>query len=409
MQPEPQAPPGADALQGWNYLRRLTPLLARLHDAGCARDKAGNRTLHFDHYCSLILLALFNPLSRSLRALSQASQLKKVQQQLGVKRVSLGSLSEAARVFDPELLQPLIAELAGALRPHATEPRFKDIQHLLTAVDSTLVKTLPCLTQAMYSRTKNGESRYYWRLHTHFHIDHQMPVRIDATNPAGRDHSDEKDVLRQHLQADHCYVMDRWFAEFCLFNDIVDAQSSYVCRIRDNSNFEVVEERPVSAAARQAGVLRDVVVRLGMGSKPAARPHHQVRLVIVAVTPHAKRGGRKGKTAGPPSNGQLLIATNLLWVPAEVIALIYQHRWAIEIFFRFFKHMLGCQHLLSACPDGIAIQAYCALIACMLINLWTDRKPTLRTYEMLVWHFLGWASDDELLAHLAKLKKQADE
>lgn len=409
MQPEPQAPPGAGVLQGWKYFRRLTPLLARLHDAGCARDKAGNRTLHFDQYCSSILLALFNPLSRSLRALSQASQLKKVQEQLGVKRVSLGSLSEAARVFDPDLLPPLIAELAGALRPHATDPRFKDVRQLLTAVDSTLVKTLPCLTQAMYSRTKNGESRYYWRLHTHFHIDRQMPVRIDATDPAGRDHSDEKDVLRRHLQADHCYVMDRWFAEFRLFNDIVDAQSSYVCRIRDNSNFEVVEERPLSAAAQQAGVLRDAVVRLGMGSKPAARPHHQVRLVIVAVKPHAKRGGRKGKTAGPASNGQLLIATNLLWVPAEIIALIYQHRWAIEIFFRFFKHVLGCQHLLSACPDGIAIQAYCALIACLLINLWTDRKPTLRTYEMLVWHFLGWASDDELLAHLAKLKKRAHE
>ena len=40
-------------------------MLARLHDAGCARDKAGNRDLHFDHYCTLILLALFSPLARS--------------------------------------------------------------------------------------------------------------------------------------------------------------------------------------------------------------------------------------------------------------------------------------------------------------------------------------------------------
>jgi Transposase DDE domain len=409
MPSEPQAPPGAPALQGWKYFRRLTPLLARLHDAGGARDKAGNRTLHLDQYASLIVLALFNPLSRSLRALSQASQLKKVQEQLGVKQVSLGSRSEAARVFDPDLLVPLIAERAGDLQPKATDPRFKDVRHILTAVDSTLVQTRPCLTQAMYSRTKNGERRYYGRLHTHCHIDRHVPVRIDATDPAGRDHSDENDVLRQHLQADHCYIMDRWFAEFRLVNAIADAQSSYVCRIRDHSNFEVVDERPLSAAAQQAGVLRDASVHRGMGSKPAARPHHTVRLVVVAVQPHAKRGGRKGKTAGPASNGQLLIATNLLVVPAQIIALIYQHRWALEIFFRFFKHVLGCQHLLSASPDGIAIQAYWALIACLLINLWTESKPTLRTYEMLVWHFLGWASDDELLAHLAKLKKQATE
>jgi hypothetical protein len=187
MQAKPCALPNADALQGWKYFRRLTPLLARLHDAGCARDKAGNRTLHFDQYCSLILLALFNPLTRSLRGLGQASELEKTQKQLGVKRASLGSLSEAARVFDPDLLLPIIAELAGELRPRATDPRLKDIHHIVTAVDSTLVKTLPCLTEAMYSKTKDGQTRYHWRLHTHFEIDRHLPVRIDATDPAGRD------------------------------------------------------------------------------------------------------------------------------------------------------------------------------------------------------------------------------
>jgi hypothetical protein len=401
------APLRESDLQGWKYFRRLTPLLRRLHDDGCARDKAGNRTLHFDQYCTLILLALFSPLARSLRALSQASELHKVQKQLGVPRATLGSLSEAARVFDPDLLVPLIGELAGELQPIATDPRLKDVRHLITAVDSTLVKTLPCLTEAMWSKTKDGQARHYWRLHTHFEVDRHIPVRIDATDPGGSGQSDEKDVLRRHLQPDHCYVMDRWFAQFRLFNDIVDAQSSYVCRIRDNSHFAVDEERPLSDAARAAGVVQDAVVRLGMGSKPAARPHHRVRLVVVAVRPHEKRGGRKGKTAGPSSNGRLLIATNLLDAPAEIIALIYRHRWLIEIFFRFFKHVLGCRHLLSACPDGIAIQAYCALLACLLISLWTGRQPTLRTYEMLCWYFLGWATEDELLAHLEKLKKQA--
>lgn len=393
-------------LQGWRYFRRLTPLLQRLHDAGCHRDKAGNRSLHFDQYCTLILLALFSPLARSLRALSQASELDKVQQQLGVRRASLGSLSEAAGVFDPDLLLPIIAELAGELQPSATDPRLQDVRPLLTAVDSTLVKTLPRLAEAMWSRSSDGSTQHYWRLHTHFAIDRQVPVRIAATAPTAGGDTDEKAVLRRQLEADHCYILDRWYAQFTLFNDIVDAQSSYVCRIRDNSNFAVAEERPLTEAARAAGVVQDAVVHLGMGSKSAARPHHPVRLVAVAVQPHAKRGGRKGKTAGPGSSGRLLIATNLLDVPTEIVALIYRQRWLIEIFFRFFKHVLGCRHLLSAQPGGIAIQAYCALIACLLITLWTGRKPTQRTYEMLCWFFLGWASEEELLAHLEKLKKQ---
>ena len=104
----------------------------------------------------------------------------------------------------------------------------------------------------------------------------------------------------------------------------------------------------------------------------------------------------------------LRIATNLLDVPAEIVALIYRFRWTIEIFFRFFKHVLGCRHLLSHRPNGIEIQTYCAIIACLLISLWTGRKPTLRTYEMICFYFSGLASEAELLAHLTKLQRHDD-
>ena len=152
-------------------------------------------------------------------------------------------------------------------------------------------------------------------------------------------------------------------------------------------------------------MLFDAVVRLGQDRKAADRPDHPVRLVFIQTTPHHKRGKSGGGTAGPRSDGVLRIATNLLDVPAEVIAFLYQHRWTIEIFFRFLKHILGCRHLLSTDPAGVEIQAYCAIIACLLIALWTGRQPTKRTYEMICFYFLGWADEEELLAHLAKLKK----
>jgi IS4 transposase len=77
----------------------------------------------------------------------------------------------------------------------------------------------------------------------------------------------------------------------------------------------------------------------------------------------------------------------------------------MELFFRFFKHILGCRHLLSHRPNGIDIQVYLAIIVCMLIALWTGRKPTLRTLEMIRLHFIGWADLDELEAPIAKLQK----
>jgi IS4 transposase len=201
--------------------------------------------------------------------------------------------------------------------------------------------------------------------------------------------------------------MDRGFAKFTLFNRMVAAKSSYACRLRDKSTYEVVEARTLTAADRAAGVLSDQIVRFANG-KADARPDHPLRLVCVCTSPHTSRGKYRGGSTGPGSDGVLPIATNRLDVPAEIIALIYRFRWTIEIFFRFFKHVLGCRHLLSHRPNGIEIQTYCAIIACLLISLWTGRKPTLRTYEMICFYFSGLASEAELLAHLTKLKRHDD-
>jgi hypothetical protein len=392
---------------GLKYFDKLVPLLERLHEVGCQRDRAGNRDLHFDQYCLLVLLFLFNPVVRSLRALRQASELKKVQRLLRCPRASLGSLSESVQVFEPERLREIIAELREQLTPIAQDPRLKDVRQTVTLVDGTLMKALPRITEAMWLSTRTGSVHHAWRLHTHFQLDKHVPVRMTLTDGKNSGDSDEKTVLRQQLQTDHCYVMDRWYAQFRLFNDIHRAKSSYVCRVRDNSVFEVVEERPLSLADREAGVVRDVVANLGLSKAAHARPDHPLRLVIVAAKPHEKRSNRKGNTGAGPSDGLLRIATDLLDVPAEIIALLYLYRYTIELFFRFFKHVLGCRHLLSDDRKGIEIQTYCAIIACMLISLWTGRKPTLRTYEMICYYLMGWADEDEFLAHLAKLPPHA--
>src|SRR3974377_2077159 len=104
-------------LVGLKYFNRLLPLLERLHHVGARRDRAGNPPLFFHHYFASLLLFLFNPVVTSLRGIQQASELKKVQKKLGCPRASLGSLSEAVGVFDPEPVKYIARELAGQLQP----------------------------------------------------------------------------------------------------------------------------------------------------------------------------------------------------------------------------------------------------------------------------------------------------
>lgn len=393
-------------IQGLKYFDMLLPLLERLHDQKCQRDKADNRQLHFDKYCMLVLLYMFNPTVTSLRAIAQASELAKVQKKLGCKRVSLGSLSEASRLFDPSALKEIIQELGEQATPLGRDMRLSELSQTITLIDGSIVSALPSMMEASLLKDSKGSGLVQWRLHTHFEVDRYVPTRIDVTPNAGGE-NDERAVAARTIEQDRLYVMDRGYAKFGLFNKIVKNQSSYVCRVRDNSVYEVVKQRELSDAAIEADVFSDQIVVLGQARQNSELPDHPIRLVQIRCTPHKNRtGGKAMGSKAPNSDGILRIATNLLDVPAEIIALIYSQRWVIEIFFRFFKQFLGCWHLISHSQNGIEIQTYCAIIACLLINLWTGRKPTKRTFEMISYYFMGLASQEELIAHLEKLKRQ---
>jgi hypothetical protein len=406
LQPDPVR---AECLQGLKYLDQLNALLERLHEVGCERDAAHNRTLHYDQYCMLIILFLFNPAIKSLRSLQQASQLKTLRKKLGCPRISLGSFSEAVDVFDPERLKEIIGELGQRLEPRTLDPRLKDLAKVVTVVDATLLTALPRMAEASFLKSTTGSGLVKWRLHTHFEVERHVPIRIDTTRAAGGD-ADERAVLERTIDSDRLYLMDRGYAKFGLFNKIVAAGSSYVCRIRDNSAWTVVQERTLDPAAVAECVLGDALITVGTSSKKAARPAHVLRLVTIQCKPHRKAGrsshySRKGST-GPACDGVLRLVTNLVDVPADIIALLYRYRWTIEIFFRFFKQILGCRHLLSHSPNGIEIQTYCAIIACLLISLWTGKKATLRTCEMIYWYLIGVADLEEMMAHIDKLNKR---
>ena len=386
---------------GLKYFDQLAPLLERLHHDGCERDTAGNRTLHYDEYCMLLLLYMFNPVVSSLRGIQQASELKKVQKKLGCARASLGSLSEATSVFDPERLKEIIGELGEQLKPLQQDKRLNNIKQTITLVDGSLLSALPSMMEASWRTANDKSGKVKWRLHTHFEILRGVPNRVDVTPNGGGEH-DERAVLSGVLEADRLYVTDRGYAKFALFNQIVDAKSGYVCRLRDNSVWSVVEARYRNDDAGLDEIISDEVIEFKSGSNL----NHKVRVICIRINPHKTRGRAGSGSSGVDSDGVLRIATNLIDVPADVISLIFKERWAIEIFFRFFKQILGCRHLISRDQNGIEIQTYCAIIACMLIALWTGKKPTLRTYEMICFYFTGLADEDELMAHIGKLKIQ---
>ena len=213
---------------GLKRIKELLPLLQDLRPVGCERDAAGNRELHFDEYVTLVLLYLFNPMIDSMRSLQRAAAVEKVAQQLDVKRFSLGSFSESVRVFDPEKLKATIFQLSDQLQPVNADPRLKThLKHHLKIVDGTVLDAISTVAAALWVPYQDGTVKHAWKLHVQLDFDHFVPSDVELTDArnSGKAEgkasaSDEKNVLRQKLKKDTCYVLDRWFGQFTLFERI---------------------------------------------------------------------------------------------------------------------------------------------------------------------------------------------
>jgi Transposase DDE domain len=372
-------------LQGLKYFRILLPLTERLHKNATQRDRAGNRHLFFDQYACLLLLFFFNPIIQSVRGLQQASQLDKVRKLFGCERSSLGSLSEASRVFDPELLQEIIGELVQQVRP-LVSGREAEALCDLEAVDGSLLPALPKMAWALW----RDQQHRAVKMHVHFDVLKGVPTQVTVT--AGV--ASERNELRTSLKPGGFYVIDRGYRGYDFFQEIVAAGASFVGRVQDNTVIHAAEERPLTAEAQAAGIVRDVVVKHTGNERHQNLLKYSFRIIVIDT-------GKRLLNGAPDL---LVLCTNRLDLPAEMVALAYRYRWAIELFFRWFKCVLGCRHLLSTSLNGVTIQVYLGVIASLLISLWIGKKPTKRTLEMLQFYFIGWASEEELLEHIAQLK-----
>lgn len=199
------------------------------------------------------------------------------------------------------------------------------------------------------------------------------------------------------LEPGRLYVCDRGYYDRPLMSRIVGVGSSYVCRTRDDAVYEPVQERPLTPQDQEQGILSDQVVRMqGLD--------HPTRLIRIEADVHTKRT-RNGYRQ---SSGWLLVMCNDLEMEAWLIAVLYQYRWSIETFFAFFKQTLGCRHLLNQRRQGVQIQVYCAVIVCMLLNLWTGIRPAKAVMEVITWYLLGFADEQDVLRQVEKTRLEQE-
>ena len=369
---------------GRRFIRLLDGQLQHLRD----HAQHGNRSFFYDQLVVAHLLAFFNPILAGLRKIEDVFDVPAVRKRLKMPRVPKSTLADAQRLFEPGLLLPLFESLKARAGIQEHDPRLDGLTNKLLAVDGTFFAVASRITWAIYNGSaKNNVTQGNVRAHVHFDVLRGVPDH--ATLTGGQ--ASEAEQLRQALRPGCFYVIDRGFQQYQLLADIVAMGSDFLVRLRKSARYEPIETRPLTAADRAAGVLSDTLVHVGWRANSTALTQ-PMRLVEIAQ---------------PDKPGQpLLLLTNRLDLSAEMIGVIYRHRWQVELFFRWLKCMANFQHFYSESPQGMTLQVYIALIGTLLIAIETGAQPSSYDYALMSMAVAGWAPLEEILAQAAKRRAE---
>jgi len=379
----------ADQVVGRRELRVLDELLAELHGT----HPHPNRTLHYDHVVVAHLLAFFNPALRGLRSIQELFNDARVRRRFGTPRVPKSTLADAQRLFDPQLLMPLIETLQRRLAPPTPAAPLDQVTRQLLAVDGSFFAVAPRIAWALYNQNAGPRPvrKGNVRLHTHFDVRRGIPTRVGLTDG----HYSESQHLRARLEPDSFYLLDRGFQAYALLGSILEIGSDFVVRLRKSVHGNVLETNALTPADQAAGVVADEWLELGWRRKEVAALPRLRRVVIQSVD-------RTGQA------NVVLLLTNRGDLPAHVVAMLYRHRWQVELFFRWLKCVAHFEHFFSESPAGMTLQVYVAIIGTLLIALQIGARPTKYDYALMTSTMLGWTTIDHVVA-MALQRRQAAE
>lgn len=365
-------------LSNWRLIEHFrTLVLPHLESVGpTATEEDPRRKLTSESYFSLFLFSLLNPIITSMRGLCGASHFKKMRA-VSSHPVTLGSFSEAQHLFDPQILGAVVRELSVLGKGIAGfgDPQIRAAVEALTLVDGTVFQAVKRMAWA--PAAGHGSAI---KLHLHFAAFDQIPTDWSIT-PGN---VCERKALKKMIKPESFIVADRLYSEDHLYLKQLQKQGfDFVIRLLGNViRTPMGQARPLTQEDRQAGVVSDQIQELGgQGGGPV------LRVIEIRVLDKV-----------------FLLATTRQDLSAHQIGLIYRYRWQIELFFKWLKTTLPCQHWLAESPNGVAIQIYSLLIAALLLFLWTGRPPNKRHMEALRFYWMGFIDEQELRKALSAQK-----
>jgi hypothetical protein len=360
----------------------------------------GNERLHLRGMLAVLLSAAFDPAVRSLRTIDDLSLHPNVQSVAGVDRVARSTLSDAMAKFDPESLRPLMRALQSQLPMLSRlDPATAQLTRRIVAADGSWFNLAGEVAHALQcSRGKSG-TQYRVRLNLQIDVDAFYPTDFDVS---GKDDGSEADAFIRLIQPDCIYLVDRGFVNFSYINAVLASGSNLVLRLKKSNLFDVQQTRELTEEDRKHQVTFD---ELGVLPGPKSEGNADARSCTAKPPAQMLRRvtvwDQKNKT-------NVVLLTDMLDVPAYVIAVLYRLRWQIELFFRWLKVLAGFEHLISQSARGITMQFYVAVLFTLLIHVHTGTRVSKYGILWVSWLANDRATTEAMAQAMARHEKERE-
>lgn len=389
---------------GGKFVRVLEKQLEEMRQA--TDDAHGNRQLFLDDVFVAYLLAFFNPTIRTLRTLEDFSQTRQVQKHLSIPKLCRSTLSDFNRLADPERLQPMLDALRKQVsrKDAGTSQRGDTLSQLLqktVAVDGTFLPAVAEIAWAVHCNNQQQARSWRARLDVHLPVENWLPELIVVPEPG----QSESSSAAAHVQEGRLYLYDRGYSGYDVINahyEFHDQQwqprAQFIIRYKPaGGNAPELEDAETRALTPEDVAARVVSDRVGRFHSSNPGRHAVADVPLREVVIEFEEDGQQVVVR---------LITNLLDVPAHVIAQLYKYRWQIEMFFRWLKSFANFKHLISHQREGVLLHFYVAVIAAMLMYLHTGSRPSKYLFALLEQVAYGAATWDEILPILRERERQ---
>lgn len=166
------------------------------------------------------------------------------------------------------------------------------------------------------------------------------------------------------------YVFDKGYYDYDWWWSINEKNAYFVSRLKVNAAIQIQQQFEVK---KNSSILED---GLFVFSNPKPRAGKKNLYTSLARRVSVERKGKE----------PLILVTNLLNEPAEIIAELYKSRWEVELFFKWIKQRLKIKKFLGKSENAVKIQLITAIIAYILLFLFkNDHIQFWPLYLLIIW------------------------